>query len=157
MFEIGDKITHPMHGAGVIENVTNCEVNNLLKPFYLAKMVFGGMTVLIPCDICESIGVRKIIDMKEAEKIISEFESIPYDFVDNWSRRYRENMEKIKSGDLRLVSQVVKTLYLRDKEKTLSTGERKLYNTAKNILFSELMLSTGKKLEEIETVLLKNK
>lgn len=155
MFSVGEKITHPMHGAGVIEKITDCEVNNTIKPFYLAKMIFGGMTVLIPCDICDTIGVRKIISKSEAETVISEFESIPYVFNDNWSQRYRDNMEKIKSGDLRQVSEVVKTLFLRDKEKTLSTGERKLYNTAKSILFSELMLATGRNVEEIERLLLK--
>ena len=156
MFDIGDKVSHPMHGAGIIEDITYCDVDNKKKPFYLAKMVCGAMTVLIPCEMTDAIGVRKIISTTDAEKLIDSFDEISYDFNDNWSQRYRDNMEKIKSGDLYRVSEVVKSLFIRDKTKALSTGERKLFNTAKNILFSELMLSTGKSPAEIENRLFGN-
>ncbi len=156
MFDIGEKISHPMHGAGIIEDITYSSVENKSKPFYLAKMLCGAMTVLIPCEMTETIGVRKIISTADAEKLIESFDGITFDFNENWSQRYRDNMEKIKSGDLYRVSEVVKSLFTRDKTKTLSTGERKLFNTAKNILFSELMLSTGKSSSEIEELLFGN-
>ena len=153
MFQIGDVICHPMHGAGVIEDI----VSRTGKTFYLAKMIHGSMTVMIPCETAEAIGVRHIISAAEAEELIAAFYEIPYVFNENWSKRYRENLGKIKSGDLLKLSEVVKTLYLHDKEKSLSTGERKLFNTAKNILFSELSLSLGKSMSEIEHILFDNK
>ncbi|MBO5973966.1 MAG: CarD family transcriptional regulator [Clostridia bacterium] len=150
MYNVGDSISHPMHGAGVIVDIVDRSVDNRPQPFYLVNMLFGSMTVLIPCGICDSIGVRNIISSQEADKIIDSLPKLCIEFNDNWSKRYRENIDRIKSGDLYVVAGVIKTLVLRDKIKTLSTGERKLLNTAKGILASELALAKNITIHEAE-------
>ncbi len=154
MFNVGDSISHPMHGAGVIVDIVERSVDNRPQPFYLVDMLFGSMTVLIPCGICDSIGVRNIISAQEADKITDSIPKLCIEFNDNWSKRYRENIEKIKSGDLYAVAGVIKTLVLRDKVKTLSTGERKLLNTAKGILASELALAKNITIHEAERLII---
>ena len=150
MFNVGDNISHPMHGAGVVIDIVERFVDNRPKSFYLVNMAYGSMTVLIPCNCCESIGVRYIITAQRAEEIIQSIPSLSIEINDNWSKRYRENIERIKSGDLITVACVIKSLVLRDKVKTLSTGERKLLNTAKGILLSELALATQSNVRDME-------
>ena len=150
MYNVGDSSSHPMHGAGVIVDIVDRSVGNRPQPFYLVNMLFGSMTVLIPCGICDSIGVRNIISSQEADKIIDSLPKLCIEFNDNWSKRYRENIDRIKSGDLYVVAGVIKTLVIRDKIKTLSTGERKLLNTAKGILASELALAKNITIHEAE-------
>ena len=113
------------------------------------------MTVLIPCSTCDSIGVRYIISSAEAESLLDSIPSAPYSLNDNWSKRYREHMDKLKSGDLDQVIGVIKALVLRDREKSLSTGERKVLSIAKNIFISEVVLSTGRSASEVENIILK--
>ena len=155
MFSIGDKISHPMHGAGVITDIVERTIDNKNQSFYLATMVCGSMTVLIPCATCDSIGVRYIISSAEAESLLDSIPSAPYSLNDNWSKRYREHMDKLKSGDLDQVIGVIKALVLRDREKSLSTGERKVLSIAKNIFISEVVLSTGRSASEVENIILK--
>ena len=154
MFSIGDKISHPMHGAGVITDIVECPIGNDMQPFYLATMTCGAMTVLIPCSTAEAIGVRYIISSSEAEELMNSCPDLTFTFNDNWSKRYRENMDKIKSGNLQEVAGVIKALVLRDREKSLSTGERKLLGMAKNILVSEIVLSTGRTIPEVENYII---
>ena len=156
MYNVGDSISHPMHGAGVIVDIVDRCVDNRPQPFYLVNMLFGSMTVLIPCGICDSIGVRKVISSDDARKIIEALPQLSIEFNDNWSKRYRENIDKIKSGDLYVVAGVIKTLVLRDKVRTLSTGERKLLNTAKGILASEIALATNITIQQAERLIISN-
>lgn len=154
MYNIGDRISHPMHGAGVIVDIVDRCVNNRPQPFYLVNMLFGSMTVLIPCGICESIGVRNVISSDDARKIIDSIPELCIECNDNWSKRYRENIDKIKSGDLYVVAGVIKALVLRDKIRTLSTGERKLLNTAKGILSSEIAMATNITIQQAERLII---
>ena len=135
MFHVGDKIVHPMHGAGVIESITTQRVNGVTRDYYILKLPVGGMQVMIPTENCAEIGVRAIIEVE-------------YD--PNWNRRYRENMLRLKSGDLLQVAQVIKALAQRDELKGLSTVERKMLHSAKQILISEIVLSGGGSYEETE-------
>ncbi len=150
MFNIGDKIAHPMHGAGVIDGIEVKRINGVTREYYILKMPVGGMLVMIPVDNCEDIGVRPIIDERQADKIMEAIASIEIDMSQNWNRRYRENMLRIKSGDLIEVARVVKGLMARDAERGLSTGERKMLRSAKQILISEIVLSKHATYEEIE-------
>ena len=116
-------------------------------------MPIGDMKVMIPIDNVDDIGIREIIDANEAEKV---FELLKEDRIavnNNWNKRYRENMMKIKSGDIFEVAEVVKTLMLREKEKGLSTGEKKMLSNAKQILISELVLAKGVNQDEIENII----
>ena len=156
MFNIGDNISHPMHGAGSIIDIIDRNVNNQIKTFYLVKIISGSMTVLVPCELCDAIGIRHIISAKEAYRIIDSIHDLTTTYNDNWSKRYQENIDKIKTGDLFNVATVYKTLFLRDRVKNLSTGERKILSMSKNILISELALATGCSISEIEQKVIKN-
>ena len=108
------------------------------------------MLVMIPVSASENIGVRPIIGATEAERIISAISDIEVNMTQNWNRRYRENMVKIKSGDLMEVAEVIKGLMLRETDRGLSNGERKMLHSAKQILISEIVLSKSSSYEEIE-------
>ncbi|MBQ7717885.1 MAG: CarD family transcriptional regulator [Clostridia bacterium] len=153
MYKIGDKVVYPMHGAGVIESIEEKEILGVTQKYYVMKMPFGDMKVMIPMSNCDEIGIRDIIDNEEADKVLAAFKDLSLDFNLNWNKRYRENMLKIKSGDVYEVARVVKALMGREKEKGLSTGERKMLTNAKRILISELVLAKNVEQEEIEEML----
>ncbi|MGN0967750.1 MAG: CarD family transcriptional regulator [Oscillospiraceae bacterium] len=150
MFQVGDKIVHPMHGAGVIDGIVEKKVNGVVRTYYELKLPLGGMLVMIPTENSEEIGVRPIIDRDQGDQVIAAFEKIEVEMDQNWNRRYRENMLRLKSGNLLEVARVVKGLILREADRGLSTGERKMLHTAKQILISELVLSQSSSYEEIE-------
>ena len=150
MFQVGDKIVHPMHGAGVIDSIVSKKVNGVVRDYYILKLPVGGMLVMIPTANTEEIGVRPVVDRAGADRLIAAMPDIQVDMTQNWNRRYRENMLRIKSGDLMEVARVVKGLMLRDGDRGLSTGERKMLHSAKQILISELVLSQDSSYEDME-------
>lgn len=150
MFRAGDKIVHPMHGAGVVESVVQQKVNGVTRDYYVLKLPLRSMVVMIPTHNCDDIGVRPIIDSAQADDILAKLPGIEVEFDQNWNRRYRDNMERIKSGDLIEVARVIKGLMLRDGERGLSTGERKMLHSAKEILISEIVLSQCVSYEDVE-------
>ena len=150
MFKIGDRIAHPMHGAGVIDKIEEKKINGTVRKYYILNIPVGGMVVMIPTESTEAIGVRPIVTADIAEKIINSLSKIESDMTQNWNRRYRENMLRIKSGDLIEVAKVIKGLMERDSQKGLSTGERKMLHSAKRIFISEIVLSENSSYEEIE-------
>ena len=149
-FRVGDRIAHPMHGAGVIDSVVKSKINGTERDYYVLKLPAGDMLVMIPVDTSAEIGVRPIVDADEAEKILGSIPGLEIEMTQNWNKRYRENMLKIKSGNLLEVAAVVKGLMQRDKERGLSTGERKMLHSAKQILISEIVLSESASYEEVE-------
>ncbi len=150
MFQIGDKIVHPMHGAGVIDSIVQKKVNGVVREYYILKLPLNGMLVMIPTENSEEIGVRRIVEGEEADRVIAAIPSMDVEMDPNWNRRYRENMLRLKSGDLLEVARVVKGLVRRDGERGLSTGERKMLHSAKQILISEIVLSQGSSYEAVE-------
>ena len=150
MFQVGDKIVHPMHGAGIVDSIVQKKVNGVVREYYILKLPMGGMLVMIPVQSCGEIGVRPVVDEQEAERIIAAFPEIEVDTTQNWNRRYRENMLRLKSGDLLEVARVIKSLSVRDGERGLSTGERKMLHSAKQILISEIVLSQNSSYEDVE-------
>ncbi len=153
MFEIGDYIVHPMHGAGVIEGIVTKKINGTERDYYILKLPVGDMVVMVPVDGCENIGVRAIISVAEAQQVIDSFSTLEICMTQNWNKRYRENMDKLKSGNLLEVASVVKGLMCRDNERGLSTGERKMLHSAKQILISELVIAMSADYEQIEKAL----
>lgn len=153
MFNVGDKIVYPMHGAGVIESIEEKEILGKTQKYYIMKMPVGDIKVMIPTMNAGDIGIREVIDSQKATEVMSTLEG-EYSYMNvNWNKRYRENMEKIKSGDIFEVADVVKNLNHRDKEKGLSTGERKMLNNARQILVSELVLANNVEQTEVEKVI----
>jgi len=121
--------------------------------YYIMRIPVGDMKVMVPMLTAEEIGLRDVIDEAEADRVLSEFKACPVVMDSNWNKRYRENMERIKSGNIYDVVYVVKNLMLRDKARGLSTGERKMLSNAKQILVSELVVAKAKKQHEIEQVM----
>jgi CarD family transcriptional regulator len=150
LFHIGDKIVHPMHGAGVVENIVQKELDNEVQSFYVLNMPLAGMVIMVPIKSCKGIGVRKVIDSKQADELMHQLEDIDVDMNQNWNRRYRENMSLIKSGNPVDVARVVKGLMMRERDKGLSTGERKMLHSAKQILISELIMAKSSNYDEVE-------
>ena len=140
MYRIGDKIVHPMHGAGVIESIVEEKISGKLIPFYVFKMPISGLTLKIPTANSEMIGIRAVSTAEAIEEVIGQIPSLSIDMTANWNHRYRENMERIKSGNLLEVAGVIKALMHRDSERGLSNGERKMLHSAKQILISEIVL-----------------
>ncbi len=153
MYAIGDKIVYPMHGAGVIESIEEKVILGEKKSYYIMKMPVGEMKVMIPTNCAGNVGIRDVIDKSIADMVLRSLEGAIDEQSSNWNKRYRENMIKIKSGDVFDVADVVKHLVIRDRQKGLSTGERKMLNSAKQILISELVLAEGMKPCEIEELI----
>ncbi|RQD77007.1 MAG: CarD family transcriptional regulator [Candidatus Syntrophonatronum acetioxidans] len=143
MFNVGDKVVYPMHGAGIIEAIEEKEILGATKKYYIMKMPIGEMKVMIPLDNVKEVGLRQIIDDEGVNKVLNILKQKHSSITVNWNRRYRMNMEKIKSGNIFKVAEVVRNLMLREREKGLSTGERKMLESAKQILVSELVLAKG--------------
>jgi len=153
MFNIGDKIVYPMHGAGVIESIEEKEILGKKRKYYVMRMPIGDMKVMIPVDNVEEIGIREVIDRDELEKVLTILQGDKTKMPQNWNRRYRVNMERIKSGDIFEIAAVVRNLMIRDEEKGLSTGERKMLNSAKQMLISEIVLVSDGDEEKIEDLI----
>lgn len=157
MFRIGDRVVYPMHGAGIIEGIEEKEILGKTHCYYVLRLPIGDMKVMIPVDNTDEIGLRDVITETEADKVLSVLKEDCTAMSSNWNRRYRSNLEKIKSGDIFEVADVVRNLAARDKEKGLSTGERKMLDSAREILISELILAKGWDREQalniLETVL----
>ncbi|HOA82276.1 MAG TPA: CarD family transcriptional regulator [Defluviitaleaceae bacterium] len=153
MYNVGDKIVYPMHGAGVIESIEEKEILGNRQNYYVVKIPIGEMRVLIPTENVNNIGIREIISEKDAEKVFKMLGSKSEIDTGNWNKRYRENMDKIKSGNIYEVVEVVNALMQRDKEKGLSTGEKKMLSSAKQILISELVLVKNMDPFEIENMI----
>ena len=154
MYKIGDSVVYPMHGAGIIEDIEVKEVLGKEQSYYVVRMPIGDMKVMVPMDNAAGVGMRDVIEKAEAEKVLTEFRTFETDVIQNWNKRFRENMVRIKSGNIFEVAAVVKSLMLRDREKGLSTGERKMLSNAKQILISEIVVATGNSHEVIENRLL---
>lgn len=149
MFNIGDKVVYPMHGAGIIEGIEEKSVLGEKQNYYIIKMP-GEVKVMVPTAKAADVGVRDIIDSNATSKVFKVLESSTAEIEMNWNKRYRDNMEKMKSGDIYEVADVVRSLSFKQKEKGLSTGEKKMLLNAKQILVSELTLAENSKKEEIE-------
>ena len=141
MFQVGDKVVHPMHGAGVIDSIVREKISGKAMDFYVFKMPISGLTLKIPTENSEAIGVRAVKSADEIEAVIARVPALSIDMTSNWNHRYRENMDRLKRGDLDEVSAVIKALMHRDSTRGLSNGERKMLHIAKQILVSEIVLA----------------
>lgn len=140
MYTIGNKVVYPMHGAGVIEEIEEKKILGETRKYYILKLPCGDMKVMIPIETSSSVGVREIISEEELKEVIATLHDDSSEMPSNWNRRYRENMEKLKTGDAFEVAKVVRNLVRIDREKKLSTGEKKMLSNAKQILLSEIIL-----------------
>ncbi len=140
MYRIGEAVVHPMYGAGVIEGVTDELLAGTKRTYYVFRSRVGGLTLKLPADNCRAIGIRAPETAERVRSLVAGIPTLAVEEDKNWNRRYRENLEKLKSGDLKEVARVVKCLMHRDARRGLSTGERRMLRNAKQILLSEIAL-----------------
>jgi len=140
MFSIGDLVVHPMHGAGMIDDIVREKIAGVSKEYYVFKMPAGGLVLKIPVSTSQVIGLRNIMSREEARSLWEAIPSLPIEATANWNKRYQENLSRLKSGNLYEVAGVIKSLMCRELAKGLSTGERKMLHNAKQIIISEIVL-----------------
>ena len=151
-YSIGEKIVYPMHGAGIISGIEEQEFLGEVKSYYLLKLSYGSMGIMVPVDNADELGIRDVIDPSAIADVMEYLKKPCCECNTNWNKRHRENLDKLRSGDIFEAAEVYKSLYIRELDKTLSTGEKKLLNNAKQILYSELMLSAGYEVEQVDTM-----
>ncbi|MDN5363514.1 MAG: CarD family transcriptional regulator [Eubacteriales bacterium] len=152
MFKVGDKVAYPMHGAGIIEGIEEKEILGEKRKYYVMRLP-GDMKVMIPTSKVKESGLRKIIDEEGVRKVFAILSSKKDVDTTNWNHRYRNHLEKMRSGDIYEVAEVFRNLCYRQKEKGLSTGERKMLENARQILVSELVLAKDMEEEKVLTLI----
>ena len=150
MFKIGDKIVYPVHGAGVIVDIESKVILGEKKEYYVMKIPVNEMKVLVPLGSMADVGIRDIKSPEEMDKVLDVLKDPTKEKMPaNWNRRYRFHQDKIKTGDLEEIAKVIEGLESLDREKALSTGERKILNTARQIILSEMVLVYDKSFDEV--------
>ena len=150
MFEVGDKVVYPMHGAGIIEKIETKRILEKEREYYIMKIPFGDMNVMIPVDNSENIGMRSVVSTETIDEVMVLLGDQISVMPENWTKRYRENVVRLKSGDIFSVAEGVRNLMVSEKVKGLSTGERKMLLNARQILISEMVLVRDINIEEAE-------
>ncbi len=153
MYNVGDKIFYPNYGAGIISAVEEKIIGGKKSKYYVLLMPGSTIRVLIPVDKCDELCVRGVIDIAGAKSILERFRTEPIPDEQTWNRRQRENIIKIRTGDVDEILSVLKGLMYRDRVRGLSTSERKLLNCVKQMVVSELVLSGIADKENIENIL----
>ena len=148
MYKVGDKVVYPHHGAGTVVKREKKEVLGEKREYLTIKIDHNDMTVNVPAENAERVGLRKVIDEDAVKKVVKYLTSGGTEMPKNWNRRFKHNRDKMKTGDIFELAEVVRNLALRDGEKGLSTGEKQMYVKAKKILASELMYAKAMDEEE---------
>ena len=139
MYQVGDKVVYPHHGAGTVVKKDTREVLGTKREYLTIKILHNEMTVQVPCENAEAVGLRRVIGEKEVGVVVKALTGVSTEMPKNWNRRFKHNRDKMKTGDILELAEVVRNLSLRDHEKGLSTGEKQMFVKAKKILASELM------------------
>jgi CarD family transcriptional regulator len=149
-FEVGDNVVYPHHGAGQVLNKENRKMFGEEKEYLTIKILHNDMTVMVPCENAGLAGLRRVIDEPTVKKVLGVLDDDVSEMPKNWNRRFKHNRDKIKTGDIFELAEVVRNLGLREHEKGLSTGEKQMFTRAKKVLASELMYALDKDEEEAE-------
>lgn len=139
MYSVGDKVVYPMYGAGIIENIEDRDIDGKIITYYVLKIPVNNLKIMVSVEKAEKCGLRSIVSPGDVMHIVEDADII--EMSDNWNQRYQDNMAKLKTGDLLNVMQVFKTLFVRERRKSLSNIEKKLMGTARQIILSEIILS----------------
>ena len=153
LYEVGDKVVYPHHGAGTVVKKEKREVLGQKREYLTIQILHNDMTVMVPVDSADRAGLRKVIAKNDVTEVLAVLRQDETKMPKNWNRRFKHNREKLKTGDIFEVAEVVRNLSLREQEKGLSTGEKQMFNRAKKILASELMYARGLDEDEADTFL----
>ena len=151
MFTVGDKVVYPMYGAGVIEGLEEKVIDGVTATYYILRISVGDLKIAVSTKKADMLGIRSVMDQSDVMDIIYNTEII--NMPDNWNQRYKENLERIKTGKLSEVVAVFKTLMTREKSRSLSSVEKKMLGNVKQIIISEIILSQDMTKEQAERVL----
>jgi CarD family transcriptional regulator len=152
-FEVGETVVYPHHGAALIEAIEARTIKGVEKMYLVLKVAQGDLTVRVPAENAEYVGVRDVVGAEGLERVFDILKAPHTEEPTNWSRRYKANVEKIASGDVNKVSEVVRDLWRRDRERGLSAGEKRMLAKARQILVSELALAEGTNEDKAEVLL----
>ena len=152
-FEIGDHVVYPHHGAGQVLKKEDKEILGEIRRYLTIKILHNDMTVMVPCENAGKAGLRRIIDAETVKKVLGVLSDELSEMPKNWNRRFKHNRDKIKTGDIYELAEVVRNLAIREQDKGLSTGEKQMYTRAKKILASELMYALDKEEDDAEEYL----
>jgi len=151
LFNVGDMAVYPAHGVGMIEAIEQRKVGEKEQSFYVMRILDSNMTIMIPTSTCKTVGLRNIISSRDVEKVFDILTDRGGQIVTQpWNQRYREYMEKIKTGSVYEIAAVLRDLFLLSEDKDLSFGERKMRDTAKSLLVKEIALAKDLKEEQVE-------
>ena len=153
LYEVGDKVVYPHHGAGKIIKKELKEILGQRREYLTIQILYNDMTVMVPCENAEAAGLRRVIDEDTVKKVLSVLSDDVSEMPKNWNRRFKHNRDKIKTGDIMELAEVVRNLAIREQDKGLSTGEKQMYTRAKKILASEMMYALDKDEEQAEAYL----
>ncbi|MGL4368435.1 MAG: CarD family transcriptional regulator [Spirochaetota bacterium] len=148
MYKVGDKIVYPMHGVGTVESIEKKEVLGHRNEYYIIHIINNGMKVMIPVKNGDSVGIRAIIGKNEVKKVLDLLKKGETKIEEDWKLRYENNVNKVKSGNILEVAEVARDLFRRGREKELSIMERKLYESAYNLIIHELAMAKNVNIEE---------
>jgi CarD family transcriptional regulator len=149
-YSVGDTVVYPHHGAAIIESKQQRELKGEKREYLVLRLTYGDLTLMVPADSCEEVGIRDVVSKKEVEKVLGVLRAPEEKSPKNWSRRFKANYEKLRSGDIYQVAEVVRNLATREKDKGLSAGERRMLTKAKQILLSELAVAIKKDEQKAE-------
>jgi CarD family transcriptional regulator len=152
-FQVGETVVYPHHGAALIEDIETRVIKGVEKTYLVLKVAQGDLTVRVPADNAEIVGVRDVVGQDGLEKVFDILRAPHTEEPTNWSRRYKANLEKLASGDVNKVAEVVRDLWRRERERGLSAGEKRMLAKARQILVSELALAEGTNEDKAETIL----
>ena len=138
-FEEGDKVVYPHHGAGLVMTKETRELMGEKREYLTIKILHNELTVMVPCENAGKAGLRRVIDEDTVKKVLAVLQDEVSEMPKNWNRRFKHNRDKIKTGDIYELAEVVRNLAIREQDKGLSTGEKQMFTRAKKILASELM------------------
>jgi CarD family transcriptional regulator len=138
VFDIGDKVVYPHHGAAIVERREVKEAFGQKREYLVLRLAYGDLTLMVPADNTDGVGLREVINDEEVEEVFAVLRKKEARMPTNWSRRYKNHSEKLRSGDIYQVAEVVRNLSIRDKDKGLSAGEKRMLGRARQILVSEL-------------------
>ncbi len=155
MFSIGDTVVYPAYGAGVIVDIETVQIGSKTGTYYVMDLPNVNLKVRLSVDKAEEAGLREIYSENKLLEAISVVKDIPVENYGNWNQRYKDNLEKVKTGHIEKVALVYRNLYLREREKGLSGAEKKMLNNTRHIIVSEIILSCGIEKNEAEKYLAK--
>jgi CarD family transcriptional regulator len=152
-FQIGDNVVYPHHGAGQVIKKEQKEILGEVREYLTIKILHNDMTVMVPCENAGKAGLRRVIDEDTVKKVLGVLSDEVSEMPKNWNRRFKHNRDKIKTGDIYELAEVVRNLAVREQDKGLSTGEKQMYTRAKKILASEMMYALEKSEDDAEAYL----